>query len=211
VRERANVLMDDAAAIDAVLAGDADAYADIVERYQQVTFRTAYLIVRDGDVAEDVAQEAFIRAYRELRRFRRGSAFRPWLLRIATNLALNHVRGRGRLRAFVARIGPAQPRSTPGPSDAVLQGERQRLLLEAIQELAEDDRVVLYLRHFLELPEREIAAAIGKRPGTVKSRLSRARGRLRAVVEERYPSLVPEDVVAGDAVVGDAVVGVDDE
>jgi len=158
--------MDDGAAIAAVRAGDADAFGVIVERYQQVAFRAAYLIVRDGAAAEDVCQEGFIRAYRQLGRFRSGEPFRPWLLRIVTNVALNDVRARGRRRGLFARLA-------------------------AIEELPPDDRVVLYLRHFLDLPEREIAEAIGKRPGTVKSRLSRARGRLRRVVETRYSSLIP--------------------
>jgi RNA polymerase sigma-70 factor, ECF subfamily len=183
--------MDDDAAIAAVRAGDADAFGVIVERYQQVAFRVAYLIVRDGAAAEDVCQEGFIRAYRQLGRFRSGEPFRPWLLRIMTNLALNDVRARGRRQGLFARLEPGEQRVEPGPAAAVEAQERKMLLLRAIEELPTDDRVVLYLRHFLDLPEREIATSIGKRPGTVKSRLSRARGRLRRVVEMHYPSLVP--------------------
>lgn len=183
--------MDDGAVIAAVRAGDADAFGVIVERYQQVAFRVAYLIVRDAPAAEDVCQEGFIRAYRQLGQFRSGEPFRPWLLRIVTNLALNDVRARGRRQGLFMRLVPSQERVEPGPAAAVEERERRVLLLEAIEELPVDDRVVLYLRHFLDLPEREIAEAIGKRPGTVKSRLSRARGRLREVVERRYPSLVP--------------------
>ena len=67
-------------------------------------------------------------------------------------------------------------------------------MLDAIRHLSPDDQVVLYLRHFLDLPEQEIATAIGKRPGTVKSRLSRARSRLREVVEADYPALIPPDL-----------------
>lgn len=187
--------MDDATAITAVRNGDAEAYAVVVERYQQVAFRTAYLVVRDADAAEDVAQEGFIRAYRQLARFRVDEPFRPWLLRIVTNLALNEVRARGRRRGLFNRILPTREMSTPGPAPAVEQSERQRELLEAIGQLGHDDQVVLYLRHFLDLPEREIATAIGKRPGTVKSRLSRARQRLRTVVESSYPSLIPADLL----------------
>ena len=192
--------MDDGAAIAAVRGGDADAFGVIVERYQAVAFRVAYLIVRDAGAAEDVCQEGFIRAYRQLGRFRSGEPFRPWLLRIVTNLALNDVRARGRRRGLFARLAPVEEREAPGPAAAVEAQEQQTLLLRAIEELPEDDRVVLYLRHFLDLPEREIAAAIGKRPGTVKSRLSRARGRLRDVVEAHYPALVP---VGAESEVGD--------
>lgn len=187
--------MDDATAITAVRNGDAEAYAAVVERYQQVAFRTAYLVVRDADTAEDVAQEGFIRAYRQLARFRVGEPFRPWLLRIVTNLALNEVRARGRRRGLFERLAPTRETSVPGPALVVEQGERQRELLEAIGRLGHDDQVVLYLRHFLDLPEREIATTIGKRPGTVKSRLSRARHRLRAVIESSYPALIPADLL----------------
>jgi RNA polymerase sigma-70 factor (ECF subfamily) len=186
--------MDDDAAIAAVRDGDVEAYAVVVERYRQVAFRTAYLVVRDADTAEDVAQEGFIRAYRQLARFRIGEPFRPWLLRIVTNLALNEIRARGRRSGLLGRLLPTREVSTPGPAHAVEDGERQRELLEAIGRLGHDDQVVLYLRHFLDLPEREIATAMGKRPGTVKSRLSRARGRLRAVVEAEFPSLIPSDL-----------------
>jgi len=187
--------MDDDAAIAAVRNGDAEAYAAVVERHQQIAFRTAYLIVRDADLAEDVAQEGFIRAYRQLARFRLGEPFRPWLLRIVNNLALNEVRARGRRRGLFDRILPTREMATPGPAREVEQNERQHDLLEAIGQLGHDDQVVLYLRHFLDLPEREIAEAIGKRPGTVKSRLSRARQRLRTIVEANYPSLIPADLL----------------
>ena len=117
-----------------------------------------------------------------------------------TNLELNDVRARGRRRGLFARLAPVEEREAPGPAAAVEAQEWQTLLLWAIEELPEDDRVVLYLRHFLDLPEREIATAIGKRPGTVKSRLSRARGRLREVMETHYPSLVP---VGAESTLGD--------
>lgn len=187
--------MDDDAAIAAVRDGDAEAYAAVVERYQQIAFRTAYLVVRDADLAEDVAQEGFIRAYRQLERFRTGEPFRPWLLRIVTNLALNEVRARSRRHGLFDRILPTREMATPGPGREVEQKEQQRELLEAIGQLGRDDQAVLYLRHFLDLPEREIAETIGKRPGTVKSRLSRARRRLRTVVESSYPSLIPADLL----------------
>ena len=91
--------MEDAAAINAVRNGDAEAYAAVVERYQDVAFRTAYLVVRDAATAEDVAQEGFIRAYQQLDRFRIQEPSRPWLLRIVTNLALKEACARTPSRA----------------------------------------------------------------------------------------------------------------
>jgi len=188
----------DGAVIQAVRNGDAEAYAALVERYQTVAFRTAYLVVRDAATAEDVTQDGFIRAYRQLSRFQLGQPFRPWLLRIVTNLALNEVRARGRRRGLLGRLRPIEEPSIPGPARAFEQSERQRTLLTAIARLRHDDQVVLYLRHFLDLPESEIATTIDQQPGTVKSRLSRARTRLRAVIEQDFPSLAPTALESGD-------------
>ena len=187
----------DQAAIDACLAGDPEAFAPLVSRYQEVAFRTAYLIVRDAEAARDVAQEAFVRTYRGLRRFEPGSNFRPWLLRIVTNLALNEIRGRHRQGNLVQRIIPFVGASGPPPDRAVEQDEFRGEVWEAVNTLPQNDRVVLYLRHYLNLPEAEIAAVIGKRPGTVKSRLSRASARLREIIERDHPALVPQTARPG--------------
>lgn len=182
----------DAEAVRAVLSGDRDAFVALVERYQEVAFRAAYLVTRDAAAAEDVAQDAFVRAFRQLRAFRVDEAFRPWLLRIVTNLALNEVRRRKRKQAAWSRLVTFRGRDEPPLEAAVVIQEEQRRLWDAISGLPENDRVVLYLRYFLELPEREIAAAIGCAPGTVKSRLHRASARLRERIEAHYPSLAEE-------------------
>ena len=188
----------EAEAIAAARKGDSEAFCVLVEHYQEVAFRTAYLVVRDAAQAEDVAQDAFVRAYQKLSSFREGEPFRPWLLRIVTNLALNEVRSRTRRRGLFERLTAFRPESLPPPEFETAESEERALLWRAINELREEDRVVLYLRYYLELPEREIAAVIGQQPGTVKSRLSRASGRLRDVIESRYPALRP---VAGGTVV----------
>jgi RNA polymerase sigma factor (sigma-70 family) len=182
---------DENAQVEAARRGDADAFAALVGRYQEVAFRAAYLVVRDAAAAEDVAQEGFVRAYQNLPTFHAGEPFRPWLLRIVTNLALNDVRARGRRLGLLERFGRQPEAPPPAPETIAIEGEERALLLAAINELPPDDRLVLYLRWFLDLPEREIAGVIGKAPGTVKSRLSRAGARLRSVIEARYPALLP--------------------
>lgn len=184
-----SLLTDESGAIERARQGDAASFGMLVERHQQVAFRTAYLVVRDAAAAEDVAQDAFIRAYRQLHTFRAGEPFRPWLLQIVTNLALNEVRSRTRRTGLFSRIGMFAPRAADPPDDAVATSDEASTLLRAINQLPLDDRVVLYLRYFVELPEREIAVAIGTPAGTVKSRLHRASGRLRALIETKYPEL----------------------
>jgi RNA polymerase sigma factor (sigma-70 family) len=186
------VEFDEASALAAAREGDTEAFGRIVERYQQVAYRAAYLVVRDETAAEEVAQDGFVRAYRNLHRFQAGEPFRPWLLRIVGNLARNELRARGRRRGLLGRLlGGQEPTPEPGPALALERSERSEALLAAISELSRGDQEVLYLRYYLDLPEREIAEAIGQRPGTVKSRLSRAKRRLQSVIEQRYPFLRP--------------------
>jgi RNA polymerase sigma-70 factor (ECF subfamily) len=185
-----SVLTAEAEALARALEGDRGSFGALVERHQDAAFRTAWLIVRDAQTAEDVAQEAFVRAYRSLGRFRAGEPFRPWLLRIVTNLALNEVRARSRRAGLFERAAAFARRSEPSPHAEVAAGDESMRLLRAIDELPEDDRVVLYLRYFMEQSEREIATAIGRPAGTVKSRLHRASGRLRALIEAKYPDLM---------------------
>ncbi|MEX2227306.1 MAG: sigma-70 family RNA polymerase sigma factor [Dehalococcoidia bacterium] len=181
-------LIGEAEAIERARSGDHAAFGSLVEQYQEVAFRAAYLVVRDAPAAEDVAQDAFIRAYRHLASFRRGEPFRPWLLRIVTNTAINEVRSRQRRTGLLGRFAAITPTSTEAP-DVSLGDAHASTLARAINELPLDDRVVLHLRYFLDLPEREIAATIGKPAGTVKSRLHRASKRLRELIEQKYPQL----------------------
>jgi RNA polymerase sigma factor (sigma-70 family) len=160
--------------------GDADAYASLVAAHQDIAFRTAYLVTGDAGEAEDAAQEAFVKAYRAIDRFREGSPFRPWLLRIVGNTARNRRRSAGRQLGLRLRARAQAPsaESAPSPEADLLRTERRTALLEAINALPADDRLVIGARYFLDMPEAEIAALAGVAPGTVKSRLFRARRRL---------------------------------
>jgi RNA polymerase sigma-70 factor (ECF subfamily) len=163
--------------------GDTGAYAGLVARYQEIAFRTAYLILGDAAEAEDAAQEAFINAYYALGRFRAGSPYRPWLLRIVANAARNRRKASVRRVALHQRAASIQlPAAADPPEDAVLADERRRALVRGLEQLREDDRLVIACRYLLELSEEETASALGCPRGTVKSRLARALGRLRTVL-----------------------------
>jgi RNA polymerase sigma-70 factor, ECF subfamily len=167
--------------------GDLAAYEEIVQRYQQVAFRAAYVITGSAADAEDAAQDAFIKAYRALDRFRAGANPRPWLLRIVANEARNRVRSSGRRQQLELRLteGFRPGDAAPSPEAAAVAGEDRRALLELVNSLSEDDRLVVASRYFLELSGEETAAALGIPEGTVKSRLSRALARLRSRLEEK--------------------------
>jgi len=160
------------------------AYEELVRRHQAVAIRTAHLFAPDGD-AEDAVQEAFVKAHRALDRFRTGSPFRPWLLRIVANEARNRRRSAGRRAGLALRsLEDRRPDdAAPSPESAVLAGEQRAWLLTAVNGLRDDDREVIAARYFLELSESETAEVLGVPRGTVKSRLSRALGRLRAQLD----------------------------
>lgn len=184
--------------IDLAKDGDVAAYGRLVERYRDLSFRTAYLITRNAADAEDAAQEAFVKAYYALPRFRSDGAFRPWVLRIVANEAKNRVRSARRHEGLALRLAESGPPGDAGPSPegAAALRETQEALLAALATLRESDRLVIAYRYLLELSEAETAAALGVRRGTVKSRLSRALDRLR----ERMPAgLAPSTVEATDA------------
>ena len=165
--------------LDQARRGSLFAFEEIVRRYQRRVYATAYRIVRRHQVADDVAQEAFIRAHRSLDRFDTRRPFGPWICRIAANLAVNHVRS-PQAREDALPDGHAEtPSAAPGALQRVLDTEAQAMLDRALGDLPAEQRAVFCLRVFEELSYREIADALGIEMGTVMSRLSRAREKLR--------------------------------
>ena len=177
---------DDSVLVARAVRGDAGAYEEIVQRYQQVAFRTAYVITGSAADAEDAAQEGFVKAYRALDRFRADAPLRPWLLRIVANEARNRVRSTGRRQRLELQMteGFRPGDAAPSPEAAAVAAEDRSRLLALVNELSEEDRRVIATRYFLELSGEETAVALGIPEGTVKSRLSRALARLRQRVEE---------------------------
>ena len=166
--------------------GDPAAFGELVRAHQGLAIRVAYLVVRDHAEAEDVTQDAFVKAYRSLGRFRSGSAFRPWLLKIVRNEALNRVRSSKRRQALALRQGndPVSGGAAPSPETVVVSHAEQVRVLAAIDELPERYRVVITHRFLLELSEDETAALLGIPAGTVKSRTFRGLARMRQILGE---------------------------
>lgn len=161
--------------------GDARAFEELVRPHWQVMFRVACVLTGDAAGAEDAAQEALVKAWRALGRFRAGEPVRPWLVAIAANEARNRRRSEGRrlqlgLRA-AAVAGPGA--GADSTETAALAAEERATLLAHLSSLPDDAREVLALRFLLGLSEAETAAALDVAPGTVKSRTSRALARLK--------------------------------
>ena len=168
---------DDAHDVRRAQAGDRDAFARLVARHGAAATRAAAWFGAGPDT-DDVVQEAFVKAWRAMGRFRTDAPFRPWLLRIVANQTRNEVRSRQRRNAWALRA--LEPPASLDPATEVETSERDRALLVAVRGLRSAERDVVVCRWFLGLSEEETATALGIPRGTAKSRASRALTRLRA-------------------------------
>ena len=165
-------------------AGDTVAFAELVEAFQTAVFGTALRLVRDREVAAEVTNRAFFKAYRSLAEFDERRPLRPWLLRITVNEALNELRGRGREAAHAvtgeaAEIELERATGGPDPAEVVPLLERAGDVRAAIERLPEQMRLVVVLRYFDDLSYAEIAELTGQTVSAVGVTLLRARDRLR--------------------------------
>jgi RNA polymerase sigma factor (sigma-70 family) len=167
-------------------SGDVGAFEQLVRTHQVIALRVAYLVVRDHAEAEDVTQDAFVKAYGALHRFKAGSSFRPWLLTIVRNEAINRVRSSRRRQRLALREAndPVSGGAAPSPETVVVSRSDQARVLAAIDELPERYRAVLTHRFLLEMSEEETASVLSIPKGTVKSRTARGLARLRELLGE---------------------------
>ncbi len=183
--------------ISAAQSGDLEAFNQIVRLYETRVYNLCYRMLGDADAAADATQDTFIAAFRNARHFR-GGVFKSWLLRIATNACYDALRARKR-RPSVSlesaddaedgnRIDVAD--QAESPDEFVLRQELSAVIQAGLAELPEDQRIVLILSDIQGLTYDEIAQIVGINLGTVKSRLSRARAKLRDIL--RAGELLPQ-------------------
>ncbi len=204
--------MDEPTLIAAAQRGDLDSFNRLVLAYQSQVYNLAYRILGETEAAADAAQETFLAAFRGLRGFRGGS-FRGWLLRIVTNACYDELRRRQRrpttsLDAMTeAETGPAPDgpgavaQSSETPEVAMERADLARAIQECLQRLPPDFRVVVVLADVQGLDYQDIARTVGKPLGTVKSRLARARLRLRDCLQH-YRELLPAALRLEDEALG---------
>jgi len=166
-----------------VLAGETALYEILMRRYNQRVYRAVRAILRDDSEAEDVMQDAYVRAYRHLAQFEGRASFSTWLTRIAVNEALARVRRRGRSEPLDEYFEGGEPAANPqinlDPEQNVSNAELSQLLEEAILALPEQYRAVLMLRDIEEMSTAETAAALDVSEENVKVRLHRGHALLR--------------------------------
>ncbi len=186
VRASGNTLASESELVKQAVQGSREAYGQLVERYSGVVTKTLYYLVGDRDEADDLAQEAFIRAYRGLSTFKGTASFRTWLYRIVHNVGASHFAYR-RAKKRDARLtsidrlecADVSAAADCGPEDRLMSGELKEAIEEAIQALPADMREFVVLRDIEDRPYEEISEIVGAPLGTVKSRIHRARLLLR--------------------------------
>lgn len=171
--------------IDQCLAGQTDAFGQLVERYQHRLYGSLVHVLGSADDAQDVAQDAFVHAFEKLGTFRGQSAFYSWLFRIALNAAVSTKRKTRRVTGSVDAIReatgdePVDKNTSSAPDNAAHVDDRQRLVRRALAQLPDEYRTALVLKEMDDLKYEEIAEILSVPLGTVRSRIHRARQELR--------------------------------
>jgi RNA polymerase sigma-70 factor, ECF subfamily len=175
---------DDQDDVERVLAGEISAFESIVRRWQGPLINLAYRFCRDRDRAEDMAQEAFLRAYRTLHQWRGDSAFSTWLFALATNLFRSELR---RIPAFTESLDDIVEPKDPRPIDGGLEQERRdEIIRRAVAALPPiyRDAMILFYFHEMDIPSASRSLSLPE--GTVKARLSRGREILRSKLKKTF-------------------------
>ncbi|NLY54589.1 MAG: sigma-70 family RNA polymerase sigma factor [Firmicutes bacterium] len=165
--------------------GEESAFAELVDKYKDRIFAYLYRMVGNREDALDLAQETFLRVYSNLHNFKLGKPFRPWLYRIASNLAIDHLRKRRQVLSLDAPVSDDKllrfelPDKSLGPAEQHEQAELRAYLAQAIADLPPNYRSVILLRHGHDLSYQEISKILQVPVSTVKTRLFRAREALR--------------------------------
>lgn len=167
---------DEREAIRACQRGEREAFDRLVERYQRDVYRLCYRYVNNHEDASDIAQEAFIRAYKAIGRFRGDSAFSTWLYRIAVNACLNF---RAARRPPADELPEALPDHGTPALERLVRDERARRVRQAVTTLPERQRATLILKVYHDLSHDEVARILGSTVGTVKANLFHALANLR--------------------------------
>lgn len=182
----------DARLVEETKAGDREAFRTLVMRYERRLYRVIYRFVHEQTLAEDLAQETFLRVYENLDQFDVSRRFGPWLFRIGVNLTLDYLRKRKRRgwTSVFSDISPDQPLN-PGTADPRDRMDIREEVQKVIQELPEKYRTILVLRDLEHFSSAEIAAIVNRKEATVRWRLAEARNRFKTLWMKRVGELQP--------------------
>lgn len=180
--ERDPAPRDDAALVEAALAGDTTAFDELVTRHRRAVYQVCYRFVNQHEDAADLTQDTFVRAWKALGRFRGQSRFSTWIYRIAVNVSLNKVSLKTP-QAEVVDFDRLADQREPAPGDALAVRERQAMVRKAVQSLPPRQRAALILRTYHDLSHQEVADIVGTSVGAVKANVFHALANLRKRLE----------------------------
>ena len=182
--------IDDSAAVERARSGDSDAFRLLVEQHSRHVFRLAFRMTGNEQDAEDVVQETFLRAYKQLDKYEARASFSTWLYRIASNYSLDLIRSRKRHEDKREQRAPEEPDvlqtipgHNPGPDRLVYSGEVSQHVEAAMNELSAQERSAFVLRHFEGMAIEEIGAVLGTGINATKHSIFRAVQKLRKSLE----------------------------
>ncbi len=172
--------------IEQAASGDRRAFGELVTRYQRRLFRFVFMLLKSADTANDVVQDAFVNAWQAMNTFEPDRPFYPWLSTIARNLALNRLKKDARQKPASELDEDFEnvPAEALDPLDKMIEKENDRVFARAVMSLPEQYREVFVLRMFEKMPYDQIAKQLNISPGTVDSRLHRARAKLMEMLKE---------------------------
>jgi RNA polymerase sigma-70 factor, ECF subfamily len=180
----------DRQAVTQVVNGDGNAFQSLVERHSKYVFHVAYRLTGSSQDAEDVVQETFLKAYRQLSRFEARADFRTWLHRIAVNCSIDYIRARrsreiGQDIADLEAAAATDPKtgSQPSPDRMALSAQIDERIRDAMSGLTPMERAAFMMRHVEGRPIREVAAALGLKTEAAKNSIFRAVRKMRAALE----------------------------
>lgn len=180
-------MINDAHIIEQVISGNTNEFGQLVDKYQQIVFKTCLGFVHDHEDANDLSQEVFIKAFQNLSTFNKQSSFSTWLYRIAVNTSLNSLRQRR--DGFFQRLGNwASPEKSGAieisseyygnPEEIFISGEMEQLVAKELSKLSENQQTAFVLSKYDQLPQKEIAQIMGLSEGAVESLIQRAKANL---------------------------------
>ena len=182
-------MTEDKILIQRVLDGDTEAFAGLVTRYDKQVYGLCFRMVNNPEDARDLAQEAFLKAWRGLQFYKSESSFSTWLYRLTSNVCIDFLRQQKRRPSVSLTVGEEDeaaeldiPDSEPTPEEQAIHREDRDAVSAAMGQLDDEARLILTLRVVEELPYEQIAQTLDLKVGTVKSRIARARIQLRKIL-----------------------------
>ena len=180
--------------VELSVSGDVEAFETLIQSHQKKVYNIALRMTKNPEDAQELAQDALVRAFTSIKKFRGDSSFSTWLYRITINVCTDFLRKRNKAVLISMEQGAAAndngqamqiPEETPGPEELAEKAQLKELLRDAMNSLSDEHRQVLILRDMMDLSYKEIADTLNVNEGTVKSRINRARTGLKEIIIQR--------------------------